>query len=92
MRAALHALYHAQIAARSFCGAKERAAAPIFDLMDAVHEVPQILLRWGTQDNDEQKLRQYFGYFRAAKWKSELPECYSPDLVQRFEEMLHDDK
>jgi hypothetical protein len=54
------------------------------DLMDALHEVPNILSQWGTHGNDIEKLRLYFGCFNHSKWENLEASPKPPDLVDIF--------
>jgi len=87
-RAALHTLYRAMVFCRNFSANPKANIAVVYDLMDALHEVPNILDRWGTYDNDIKKLRKYFGCFNHRKWKDEESFHRPPDLVRIFDEML----
>ena len=52
----------------------------IAQLMDAIHEVPQMLSQWGKHTVAE--LRTHLGCFQATKWPG------MPDLVAHFDEKL----
>ena len=60
----------------------------IYELMDAIHEVPNIIDRWGTYDNNIDKLRFYFGLFRHQKWHQDEMLFVPPDLVYIFDNQL----
>jgi hypothetical protein len=90
LNAALHALYHATVFSRNFVRAKHGTEA-VYQIMDAVHEVPQILLHWGTSDNNEEKLRAYFGYFDSKHIQELDDDSMAPDLVALFDEKLREE-
>ncbi len=87
MDAALYTLYHAMVYCRNYSGDTGASQDVVYDLMDALHEVPQILRHWGTSNNNVEKLKQYFGCFQHERWtdKTLLP---PPDLVRIFEKAL----
>lgn len=87
-RAALHTLYWAMVFCRNFSLDPKANMAVVYDLMDALHEVPNILDRWGTHDNNVEKLRQYFRHFNHEKWKNEESFQTPPDLVRTFNDKL----
>ncbi len=62
--------------------------AVVYELMNALHEVPMILDRWGTYDNDVEKLRWYFRCFRHQQWEDEESFDKPPDLVRVFDDKL----
>jgi hypothetical protein len=51
LNAALYAIYHATVFSRNYVRTKHGAEG-VYQIMDAVHEVRQILLHWGTSDNN----------------------------------------
>jgi hypothetical protein len=87
LKAAHYALYRALVFARN-CARQSGSAEMVYELMDALHEVPQILNGWGTSDNDVAKLRTYFRYFQHERWKEHSPNFTPPDLITIFEEAL----
>ena len=89
-RAALHTLYRAMVFCRNFATNPNANIAVVQDLMDALHEVPCILDRWGTYDNSVEKLRLYFGCFNHQKWKNEEAWENPPDLVLVFNDKLRE--
>ena len=90
LNAALFALYHATVFSRNYVRAKDGTEA-VYQIMDAVHEVPQILLNWGTFGNDEEKLRAYFGYFDSKRFRELDPYSMAPDLVALFDAKLREE-
>jgi hypothetical protein len=89
LNAALFALYHATVFSRNYVRGKHGIEAA-YQIMDAVHEVPQILFRWGISDNNEEKLRRYFGYFHSKRFRELDPFSMAPDLVALFDEKLRE--
>ncbi len=89
MSAALYTLYRAMVFCRNYSGDKSAPQDVVYDLMDALHEVPEILRRWGTHHNNVEKLKLYFGCFHHDKWKGRSEHFSPPDLVSIFEEELH---
>ena len=87
LKAALFALYHAAVFSRNYVRADNGTEA-VYQIMDAIHEVPQILLRWGTSDNDEEKIRRYLGYFDSERFRLSDPHSVAPDLVALFDAKL----
>ena len=92
MSAALYTLYRAMVFCRNYSADSKAPQDVVYDLMDALHEVPQILSRWGTSDNDIQKLKQYLGCFHHDRWKERSAHFTPPDLVRIFEEALDEQK
>ncbi len=89
LNAAHHTIYIAMVFCRNIALSEDRDNNKIiYELMDALHEVPNILARWGTYDNDTNKLRQYFGYFNHSKWNDDKRLFSVPDLVSIFEEKI----
>lgn len=89
MRAALYTLHRAMVFCRNYSADKGAPQDVVYDLMDALHEVPEILRRWGTYDNNVEKLRLYFGCFHHDKWKGLSEHISPPDLVRIFDEEFH---
>jgi len=87
-RAALHTLYRAMVYCRNIAGNPGARMAVVYDLMDALHEIPNILDGWGTYDNDVAKLRLYFGCFKHEKWRDDDSLLRAPDLTRVFDEKL----
>ena len=69
LSAALYTLYRAMVFCRNYSGDRNAAQDVVYDLMDALHEIPEILRRWGTSDNNVEKLKLYFGCFHHEKWR-----------------------
>ena len=90
LNAALFALYHATIFSRNYVRGKHGPEA-VYQIMDAVLEVPQILLPWGTCDNNEEKRRQYFGFFDSKRFRELDAYSLAPDLVDLFENKLREE-
>jgi hypothetical protein len=89
MRAALYTLYRAMVYCRNYSSAAKAPQDVVCNLMDALHEIPEILRRWGTYDNNVEKLRLYFGCFHHERWKERAEHLSPPDWVRIFEEKLH---
>ena len=90
LNAALFALYHATVFSRNYVRGKHGTEA-VYQIMDAIHEVPQVLLRWGTSDNNEEKLRDYFGYFDSKHFRELDAHSLAPDLVALFDRKLQEE-
>ncbi len=89
MSAALCTLHRAMVFCRNYSADKCAPQDLVYDLMDALHEVPDILRRWGAYDNNVEKLKLYFGCFHHEKWKGRSAHFSPPDLVRIFEEELN---
>ena len=63
----------------------------IYEIMDALHEIPQILNQWGG-DNNIEKVRMYFACFDHAKWCNNHDILQAPDLVNIFNIKLNEYK
>ena len=87
-RATLYTLHWAMVFCRNFASNPKANMAIVYDLMDAIHEIPNILERWGTYDNDIKKLRLYFGCFNYHKWENTESYQKPPDLVSIFNDKL----
>ena len=60
----------------------------IYDLMEAIHEVPDFLIHWERHDLDQ--LKMYLGCFKWQHWRQSVDAelHYVPDLVADFERKL----
>ncbi len=83
-RTAPYTLYWEMVYFRNYSSDPKANIEFVYDLMVALHEVPNILDRWGTYDNDVEKLRLYFGCFNHRKWEGEESFHKPPDLVKMF--------
>ena len=90
LRAAHLTLYRALVFCRNYSANKDASQEVVYDLMDALHEIPQILNAWGTSDNDVEKLRRYFGCFDHNRWRDVSEFLRAPDLVQVFDQAIED--
>lgn len=72
---------------RNYTAGKNVDPRLIYEMMDALHEIPEILNRWGG-DNNADKLREYFGYFDSKKWCHGDDAPHPPDLVRFFDQKL----
>jgi hypothetical protein len=54
------------------------------DAMEAIHEIPRMLIDWERHDVDE--VRMHLGCFPASRWPG------APDLVAYFDQRLKDYK
>ena len=54
----------------------------INEVMEAIHEVPRMVLDWGEHDLNE--IRNHLGCFDASRWPD------APDLVQYFDNRLEE--
>ena len=86
--AASYTIYRALVFCRNYSGQADASLKLIHELMDSLHEIPQILSAWGTYSNDADKLRRYFGYFQHERWKDHSPHFTPPDLVGIFDDAL----
>jgi hypothetical protein len=89
MRAALYTLYRAMVYCRNYSADSKAPQDVVYDLMDALHEIPEILRRWGIHDNNVDKLKLYLGCFNHERWKERSEHFSPPDMVRIFEEELH---
>jgi len=62
LKAAHWTLYWAMVFCRNCTAGKIADTRLVFELMEALHEVPEILNRWGGHNNVD-ILRMYFGCF-----------------------------
>ena len=88
LKAAHFALYWAMVFCRNYAAGKAANTRVVYDLMDAIHEIPNIIDRWGTYDNNIEKLRLYFGCFDHKKWNTPDDPIQAPDLVAVFNRKL----
>ncbi len=84
LRATHFTLYWAMVFCRNHTARTNANPRIGYEIMDSIHEVPNILDRWGTYDNDIDKLRTYFGCFDPYKWKIPDSPLEAPDLLQLF--------
>jgi hypothetical protein len=81
LRAGLEVLYKASVAARMFgyegaqAGLSAKSSALLADLMDAVHNIPQLLVRW--EECDEELLVAMLKDYDAKWASSALADEYS---------------
>jgi hypothetical protein len=90
LRAAHYTLYRAMVFCRNYSADAQAPLDTVYNLMDALHEIPQILSRWGTFDNDIGKLKMYFGLFRYDNCTYKVSDFPPPDLVKIFEDALNE--
>lgn len=89
LEATLFALYHATVFSRN-CVKSEGGSDAVYQVMEAIHDIPQILLRWGTFDNNEEKIRAYLGYFNPTKFGTFDGVITAPNLVELYDKKMHD--
>jgi hypothetical protein len=80
MEAALHTIYRACVMARNCTLPGHEHSAKANSLMEAVHEVPNLLTKWNAERLCE--VRNHFDCFESHEWPG------SPDLVTTFNERL----
>src|ERR1700744_5130319 len=78
LRAGNETIYWACVFCRSHV--RLQPAEMVFELMDAIHEVPRMLTNW--ERHSVADVRFYLGCFNASQW----PEA--PDLVAYFDRRL----
>ncbi len=82
LRASLRVLHIAAYTTRNWTLADEVSRKQINDLWEALHEVPDLLKRWSSDEEGIMELRMYF---------REYSECWpSPDLEGIFDQALQD--
>ncbi|HRH94495.1 MAG TPA: hypothetical protein PLB55_01105 [Prosthecobacter sp.] len=80
LEAALHTLHHACVMARNCTLPSHENITKANSLMEAVHEVPNMLIDW--HEGRLREIRTHFGCFDFQEWPG------SPDLVVAFNERL----
>ena len=58
------------------------SAKMVNDVMEAIHEVPRMLVDW--EHHDLAEVRMHFGGFQASRWPG------APDLVSHFDRKLRE--
>lgn len=90
LHASLQTAFKAMIFCRAYASDIQAPQDVVYELMDALHEVPQILSQWGIDGNDIEKLKFYFGLFRHEYWSKRPTPLPAPNLVAIFEMALAD--
>ena len=80
--AAMKVVYCAAYTTRNWAMDDQISRKQIYDLWEAVHEIPDLLTRWRGAES-ERELHLYLAEY-AAKWKN-------PDLQGRYQSFLDED-
>ena len=88
LKATHFTLYWAMVYCRNYTAGQDANPRVVYEMMEAIHEIPNILDRWGTWDNNIEKLRMYFGCFDHKKWNKPYDPIQAPDLVMVFNRKL----
>jgi len=81
--ACLRVLHVAAYTTRNWTLSEEVTRKQINDLWEAIHEIPSVLARWDTAQDQEREIMMYLQEYDA-KWKS-------PNLQATYEEALKQD-
>lgn len=86
--AGLETIRWALVCCRNWTLRDDASTEQVNDLMEAIHEVPAMLMHWEAHDVDE--LRTHCGCFRADHWRHLTGGCALdvPDLVKWFDQRL----
>jgi len=80
LRASLHVLHFAAFTTRNWTRSDEISRKQIYDLWEAIHEIPDLIKRWRGDEESLKELRMYLkGYDQ--RWSS-------PKLEQIFDQAL----
>ena len=82
LRAALRVVHVAACTTRNWALADEVSRKQIYDLWEAIHEVPDLIRRWRGDEESLRELRMYLREYRE-RWDS-------PNLEMIFEQALND--
>jgi hypothetical protein len=82
LRACLQVLYVAAYTTRNWTLSEEVPRKQINDLWEAIHDIPEFITRWPSDEEGLRHLRMYFREYRA-RWPS-------PDLQGIFDQALND--
>lgn len=80
IKALCNTLHWATVYCRNYTLGENVSIKQINEIMEAIHEVPNMLFRWDDNKIDEVKL--HLGCFDSSKWGG------APNLVAHFEESL----
>jgi hypothetical protein len=87
LKSAHWTLYWAMVFCRNYTAGKNADIRLVYEMMDALHAIPEILNRWGGHNNVD-TLRMYFGCFNHAKWRKPEDTPQPPDLVAVFNQKM----
>ena len=82
LRAALRVLHVAAYTTRNWALSEEVSRQQIYDLWEAIHEIPDLIKRWRGDEESLQELRMYLREYRE-RWDS-------PNLETIFDQALND--
>ena len=82
LRAALRVVHVAAYTTRNWTLADEISRKQIYDLWEAIHEIPDLIKRWRGDEESLRELRMYLQEYDQ-KWDS-------PKLETIFDQALHD--
>lgn len=91
MKAALSALHYALVFCRNYTYPKNQKPTSrlIYDLMDAIHPIPEMLENWSKEFNPD-SLRLFLRCFDHETWRRVEPDSNASDLMARFDSVLLD--
>ena len=82
LRAGNQTIHWACVFCRNQTLSKEVSVQMINDIMEAIHEVPQMLVDW--EHHDLAEIRMHLRCFKNSRWP------YAPDLVVYFDQKLNE--
>ncbi len=85
LSAGLDTVHFALVCCRNWTLDENASVKQVNDLMEAIHEVPRMLMNWQAHSLDE--LRTHLDCFHVKEWREFMGEDAAtvPDLVQRFD-------
>ena len=88
LQAGLETLRTALICCRNWTLHDDASIRQVNDLMEAIHEVPAMLMNWDGHDLSE--LKTHLNCFHASHWRHKMDEdeIHVPHLVTLFEQSL----
>lgn len=88
LNAVLDTIHHATVCARNWTASDEFPRDAVFELMDALHELPQIIRRWSDHEIDD--ILMFLNCFDVQKWRItiDVERHFIPDFAEFFVDRL----
>ena len=91
LKAAHYTLYRAMVFCRNYTSSKDANLKLIYEMMDTIHTIPDILNNWSKCNISIDTLRLTFSCFDYAKWRAtEYNFDPPPDLLRIFNYRLEE--
>lgn len=84
LRAANETLYFALVFCRNYALRKDANPRLLYEIMEAIHEIPKSMNIWAMYNHDVKTLRVHLKCFDHTRW----PGVQAPDLVGIFDNRL----